>query len=109
MPQLIGAQVMTSPLNSSDVFCAHQHVVTREIVGETLLVPISADLADLSSIFALNDTGAFVWQQLDGERTLAEVCAAMVEAFEVEAGEAWRDVADLIGELSERELVQRVV
>lgn len=99
---------MTSPPSSSDVYRPRDAVVTREVVGETLLVPISADLADLSSIFALNDTAAFIWQQLDGERTLAQVRDAMVDTFEVDAAAAWLDVADLIAELCERELVERM-
>ena len=99
---------MTLSLKRSDVYRPRDAVVTREVVGETLLVPISADLADLSSIFALNETAAFIWRKLDGERTLAQVRDAVVETFDVDAAAAWRDIADLIAELSERELVERM-
>ena len=99
---------MPTASSEHSVFRGRDAVVTREIVGETLLVPISADLADLDAIFALNETGAFIWQRLDGEHSLGQVRDAVVESFEVEPQEAWQDVNQLLGALAERRLVEQV-
>jgi len=84
----------------------HDDVVTRDILGETLLVPVSNAVADMDFIFALNDTGAFVWARLDGETPLADIVAGLTDAFEVEAGPAEDDVRGLVAELAEAGLVQ---
>ena len=82
-----------------------QDVVTRTIAGETLLVPIRSGVADLDSIFALNETGSFVWQAIDGSKTVEEIAAAMAEQFEVSPDDAARDVAELVGSMIESGLV----
>jgi hypothetical protein len=49
--------------------------------------------------YTLNETGAFVWERLDGAKTLDEICAAMVERFEVDSAGASRDLTELVDEL----------
>jgi hypothetical protein len=80
-------------------------VVTREIVGETILVPIRGKLADMQRIFTLNDVGAYIWAGLDGERSLGEICEDLQSDFDVEREQAERDVSDFISELIEAELI----
>lgn len=89
-------------------YARNPDVVTREILGETLLVPISAAIADMSNIFALNDTGAFVWQRLDGEIPLGGIRDGLSEAFEVQPDTAWDDLSALVEELADAGLVSRV-
>lgn len=89
-------------------YARHPDVVTREILGETLLVPISADIADMSSIFALNDTGAFVWRRLDGEVPLGGIRDGLAEAYEVAPDTAWDDLRALVDELRAAGLARRV-
>ena len=92
----------------SQRFARNEDVVTREILGDTLLVPISSSIADLSNIFALNDTGAFVWKHLDGSTPLAGIRDALTEDFDVSPEEAWADLDALMAELDEAGLVRRV-
>jgi hypothetical protein len=37
---------------------------------------------DTARVQVLNLTGAYVWEQLDGERSLEAICAALAERFE---------------------------
>jgi len=92
----------------SDRYARRDEVVTRAILGETLLVPISAQIADMRHIFALNDTGAWIWQRLDGETPLARIRDGLAETFEVSADTAWDDLRALLGELDAAGLVRRV-
>ena len=89
-------------------YARHEDVVTRDILGETLLVPISDRIADMSHIFALNDTGAWIWARLDGETPLAGIRDGLTHAFDVSPEEAWRDLDALIDELAGAGLVHRV-
>ena len=74
-------------------------MVARNIAGEVILVPIRNKMGDLDSIYTLNETAGFIWDNLDGVRTLAEVCDALVAEFDVEAEQAERDLLELVTQL----------
>ena len=95
-------------VQASDRLVRNEHIVTREILGETLLVPISAAVADMDNIFALNDTGAFVWHRLDGALTLAEIRESLLDEFDVSAEQAWEDIRALADELLDAALIKKV-
>ena len=80
-------------------------VITREIVGETILVPIRGKLADMQRIFTLNAVGAYIWSSLDGERSLGEICDDLRTEFDVQKEQAENDLCDFIYELQEADLI----
>lgn len=99
---------MSADVSPGDVYRRRDNLVTREIVGETIIVPISGELADLQNVYSLNPTGAFVWQCLNGSDSLEQIQAAMTREFDVDAKSAWGDLAELIAELHRAALVERV-
>jgi len=74
-------------------------IVAREIAGEMILVPIRRHVGDLESIYTLNETASFVWERLDGQRTLGEIKGEVLAAFAVEGEEAEQDLLELVGQL----------
>ncbi len=74
-------------------------VIARKILGETLLVPIRGDLADLQHLFALNPVAEHIWARLDGEHDLARLRDELVAEFEVEPAQAEDDIAEFIAQL----------
>ncbi len=80
-------------------------VIGRQILGETLLVPIRGELADLQRIFALNPVAQHIWEALDGAHTLAAVRDAVVAQFEVELAQAEADVIEFVDLLSAAGLI----
>ena len=88
------------------VLAKRDEIVSREIAGETILVPIRGKLVDLQRIFSVNPVGAHIWQQLDGKRTLAEVRDSVLATFDVEEGRAEADLQEFVAELVEAELVE---
>jgi hypothetical protein len=71
-------------------------LVTREVAGETILVPIRGTLASVQQIFVLNPVAAFIWEQLDGERSLEEICEGILARFEVTPAAARGDLLELV-------------
>ncbi|MBU2487769.1 MAG: PqqD family protein [Proteobacteria bacterium] len=67
-------------------------VVARTIAGETLLVPIRGDLADMQRIFSVSPVAAFIWERLDGKMTCQDLAREVSEEFEVSLEEALPDV-----------------
>lgn len=84
------------------------NVVTRLIAGETLLVPIRQRLADLQRLYVLEDTARFIWEALDGRRTVEEIATELTEEFEVEYSRALQDVRRFCEELLAAGLIEPV-
>jgi methyltransferase-like protein len=80
-------------------------MVGRRIGDEYVLVPLAGRGADLDSILNLNRVAAFVWEQLDGERSGGEVVEAVLERFEVDRARAEQDYLELIDTLVELDAV----
>ena len=85
---------------SQEIYRQDDSIVSRRIEDEVILVPIRQNVADLESIYTLNEVGAYLWEQMDGRRTTAEILALTVEEFEVSEEEAQKDLTDFIQQLS---------
>ena len=81
------------------VYKKSDSIVSRKIGDEFILVPIKRDVADLESIYTLNETAARVWELIDGKLKVREIREKMVEEFEVTPGEAERDVIEHLQQL----------
>ena len=85
---------------------ASDAIVSREIAGETFLVPVKGEIAQLRLLFVLDPVGAFIWRHLDGSRDLAAIGRAVVERFAVAADVAERDLLELVEQLREARLIE---
>jgi hypothetical protein len=83
-------------------------VVTRRVAGETLLVPVRGELADLRNLYALNEAGAFIWQRLDGRHALPDIQQAMVASLKVEPEQAGADLEEFVTGLRAAGLIVEV-
>jgi hypothetical protein len=91
-------------LNST--FRKKEEIVTRRIAGETLLVPIYGDLANMERIFALDPVAEFIWEQLDGENSLKDIRDGVLDAFDVNEEQAETDIFEFIEELLKADLIE---
>jgi hypothetical protein len=82
-----------------------KEIVSREIAGETLLIPISGKLANLQRIYSLNPVAECIWKQLDGKKTLQEISESVLSVFEVERTQADGDIQEFVAELLKEGLI----
>jgi hypothetical protein len=75
--------------------------VYRKIEDETILVPIRDNVGDMSCIYNLNEVGAFIWEHLDGEKTLGDILNMVTDEFDVTTEDAEIDLHDYISDLNE--------
>jgi len=96
---------MDSPTSAS--VCAHsEDVVSREIEGELIIVPIASGIGDLEDeLYTLNETGRAIWQRLDGKHTLGAVAADLAEEYAAPLEQVTRDVLGLAAELARRKIL----
>ena len=83
------------------VFRKNENFVFRQIDDETILVPIKDNLGDMGSIYNLNEVGAFVWEQLDGQKTLSDINEMLTDEFDIPEGESKEDLIEFINQLKE--------
>jgi hypothetical protein len=89
----------------SSRFRKKEDIVTRRIAGETLLVPVYGDLANMERIFALDPVAAFIWEQLDEEKSLKDIRDGVLDAFDVNEEQAETDIFEFIEELIKASLI----
>lgn len=82
-----------------NVYRHDPEIVSRQVAGEMILVPIRKSMGDMESIYTLNETAARIWELIDGQRSLAEIQAVMVAEFDVEPAEAGQDLDELVDSL----------
>ena len=79
----------------------NEKFVYRKIENETILVPIKDNVGDMSCIYNLNEVGAFIWEHLDGEKTLNDILIMITDEFDVTTDDAEIDLHDYINDLDE--------
>ena len=83
------------------VYTKSDSIVFRKIADEFILVPIRQNVGDLESIYTLNETGARIWELIDGKKKVNEVKEKVVEEFEVTPEEAEKDIIEHLRQLEE--------
>ncbi len=77
----------------------------RQVGGHSLVVPVGAQTVNFNGMITLNETGAFLWQQLQQESTAEALTAALLAEYEVTAEVAAADVAAFIEKLRQAALL----
>jgi hypothetical protein len=81
-------------------------LVTREIAGETIVVPVRNNVGDLDSIYTLNELGTLIWQHIDGKNTVTQIVDAICSAYDVTAEEAKKDALEFLKSLETGGLIR---
>ena len=79
--------------------------VLRTMGTNHLVVPVGAQTVDFRCIITLNDTGAFLWQQLQKEHEPEELVAALLEEYDVSSAQAQADVTAFADKLRQAGLL----
>jgi len=75
----------------------------REIDDETVIISPHD-----SVMHELNDTGSFLWKNIDGKKSAAELAELLAENYQVAPDIALSDAQALLEEMSSRKLVVTV-
>ncbi len=75
-------------------------VLWRELDGEAVLLDPA-----LGCSYNLNRVGTLVWKLLDGEHSRDDIVSAICAAYEVEQAQALQDVAALLADLRQNNLL----
>ena len=84
---------MVSP---RDCYVKDEHVVTRMIAGETILVPMKPTIDDMKAIFTLNEMASLIWRRIDGHTTVRELMDSIYREYRVAPETVVRDVVNIL-------------
>ena len=87
-------------LDLNSVVSQSPSIVTRKTGNEYVLVPIANNIADMNSVYTLNETGAFLWELIDGKKTIKDLIDAMISEYDVGKEIATEDVSSFIEEMN---------
>lgn len=74
-------------------------VVARQVRGDQILVPMASSEEALDSIYVLNETAAFMWDQMAAACTAAEIVARVSDVYDVEEAQAKIDTDVVLADL----------
>jgi hypothetical protein len=83
-------------------------VVSRQISGETLVVPIRGKVGDLASIYSFNEAGSVLWAALERPASLENLASALCQSFEVGWDDARHDAEAFVREMQAAGLLSAV-
>jgi len=87
-------------------FAKDKELVTRDVAGEEIIVPIKGHVGDLEGVFTLNEVGSMIWQLIDGQTTARQIMEAVRNEYDVEAPEAEKDLLDFLRSLEDAGLIR---
>ena len=85
----------------------NENFVFRRIEDETILVPIKDNVGDMGSIYSFNETGALIWEHLDGEQNLAAIKDRIMAEYAVSSRQVEADMREFLADLIEIDAVFR--
>jgi methyltransferase-like protein len=76
------------------------NIVTRKTGNEYVLVPIANNIADMNSVFTLNETGAFIWELIDGKRNIEDIIKVLTTEYDIDKETAISDVVSFVSDMN---------
>lgn len=86
--------------NLTSVYSRSPDIVTRKTGSEYVLVPVTNNIADMNSVYTLNETGAFIWELIDGVKSVGDLIDAVTSEYEIDRESAGNDVFSFIENMS---------
>lgn len=80
--------------------------IMREVAGNYVVVPTGKASLDFSGMISLNETGAFLWKQLECDKDEQELLSALLEEYEIDTTTAKTDIREFIEKLKAADLFE---
>ena len=67
--------------------------VTREVGNELIVVPLSANVAQMNELFTLNETAKVIWENLNEGTDMSALIQTITDTFDIDRHTAEKDIA----------------
>ena len=93
---------------TDSVFRKSTNVVFRQIGDESILIPIANEVGDLSNIYNLNEIGTKIWECIDGERDVTEICRLIADEYDAPMNVVMNDTAEFFSNLGDIRFLEEI-
>jgi len=94
---------------STELYVRANAVVTRNVAGETLVLPVRGDVGDLACFYSLNGTGTTIWEALKTPKSFKDLCDVIDGRYDIGRKKAEEDVALFVRDICSLGLAKVVV
>ncbi len=78
----------------------HPHTASRLFSGEAVVITPAEN-----TVRMFNPVGSRIWELMDGQRSIAQITAALIDEYDVDPERARRTTLDFFAMLEEKDLV----
>lgn len=79
--------------------------VLRNIVGETILVPIGQNNEAFNGLITVNELGKFIWENIESAKDEDELLQRILDEYEVDKDVAKADLDEFLGKLKAVDII----
>ena len=79
--------------------------VLRNIVGETILVPIGQNNEAFNGLIAINELGKFIWENLEKVQDENDLLQLILDEYEVDKDVAKKDLDEFLQVLKDMDII----
>ena len=80
---------------------ANPDFTVRDIGEEMIFISSKGDV-----LHTIDPVGAFIWKNVNGERSVRDILAMLLQAYDVSSAAAQQDILRFFEELGQKEIVQ---
>lgn len=77
----------------------------RKVGGQNVVVALGEASRSFNGIIRLNDTGVFLWQQLQQDKTEEQLLTALTAEYDIDEAQAKTDIAEFVDSLRKAALL----
>ena len=78
----------------------------KKIIDDYIVVPTGDNIVDFAVAVSLNETGAFLWKELETEKSFEELVDALSKEYEIAEDEVVEDVKEFVELLKTHSFLQ---
>ena len=79
--------------------------ILRDIVGETVLVPINEATSSFNGLKTVNELGKFIWENIESSNDEDELLQRILDEYEVDKDVAKADLDEFLGKLKAVDII----
>lgn len=80
--------------------------ILRSVAGQNVVVPVGSNTLNFNAAITLNETAAFLWKQLENDKTEQELLTALTNEYEIDSASAKGDITVFLNVLREHGIIE---
>ena len=80
--------------------------ILREVAGSSIVVAVGDAVKEFNGVINLNETGAFLWKQIEKGADESALISALLDEYDVDKETAEKDVKIFIEKLQQAKLLK---